>query len=201
MLSTSLLVRVQGIDTGEALRPSAISKGVADEELAKIEAERAKKRSLDEDDSDGASPKRARSSSYDSVSSISTRRSLSPPPQAQQSSAALPEGPGRGRRGGQDRPLEKSVLYEAGVAQEMSRQIKNPPAAAVGDILQVLVDRHPGANGATSAPGHETNPRGATEVLQDSTIGEQIGNQRLLGEAAAEGKRHPLGRSNEGNEV
>ncbi|KAI1762207.1 zinc knuckle-domain-containing protein [Hypoxylon sp. FL1150] len=83
-------------DVSDALQKK---KGVADEELAKIEAERAKKRELEQDDSDGAPPKRARSSSYDSVSSISTRRSLSPPPQAQQSSAGLPDGPGRSRRG------------------------------------------------------------------------------------------------------
>ncbi|KAI1105085.1 zinc knuckle-domain-containing protein [Jackrogersella minutella] len=59
-------------------------KGVADEELAKREAERAKKRELEEDDSGDESPKRRRSVSYDSVSSISTSRSVSPPraPQA-----------------------------------------------------------------------------------------------------------------------
>ncbi|KAI0387151.1 zinc knuckle-domain-containing protein [Hypomontagnella monticulosa] len=54
-------------------------KGVADEELAKREAERAKKRELEEDGSGDESPKRRRSASYDSVSSISTRRSASPP--------------------------------------------------------------------------------------------------------------------------
>ncbi|KAI2627464.1 hypothetical protein GGS26DRAFT_561915 [Hypomontagnella submonticulosa] len=54
-------------------------KGVADEELAKREAERAKKRELEEDGSGDESPKRRRSASYDSVSSISTGRSVSPP--------------------------------------------------------------------------------------------------------------------------
>lgn len=58
-------------------------KGVADEELAKKEAERARKRELE----DGNEPayKRQRSSSVDSVSSISTRSSRSPPPRRQPS--------------------------------------------------------------------------------------------------------------------
>ncbi|KAK4190607.1 zinc knuckle-domain-containing protein [Podospora australis] len=58
-------------------------KGVADQELAKKEAERARKRELERDDetSERGSPppRRRRSISYDSVSSISTR-SPSPPP-------------------------------------------------------------------------------------------------------------------------
>lgn len=58
---------------------------MADEELAKKEAERARKRQLEDDhelDSAGLEPrsKRRRSSSVDSVSSISTRSSRSPPP-------------------------------------------------------------------------------------------------------------------------
>ncbi|KAK0635635.1 hypothetical protein B0T17DRAFT_503147 [Bombardia bombarda] len=58
-------------------------KGVADEELAKKEAERARKRELEGDEEFAApgesSPKRRRSPSYDSVSSFSTR-SPSPVP-------------------------------------------------------------------------------------------------------------------------
>ncbi|KAK3378282.1 zinc knuckle-domain-containing protein [Podospora didyma] len=57
-------------------------KGVADEELAKKEAERARKRQLEDDEDDEGprdSPRRHRSPSFDSVSSISTR-SPSPPP-------------------------------------------------------------------------------------------------------------------------
>lgn len=57
-------------------------KGVADEELAKKEAERARKRELEDDDELAAREpgyKRRRSSSVDSVSSISTRSSRSPP--------------------------------------------------------------------------------------------------------------------------
>ncbi|KAL2167613.1 hypothetical protein VTG60DRAFT_1049 [Thermothelomyces hinnuleus] len=65
--------------------PNALQerKGVADEELAKREAERARKRAreAEEDDAlrDSPSPRRRRSPSYDSVSSISTR-SPSPAP-------------------------------------------------------------------------------------------------------------------------
>ncbi|KAK4168892.1 zinc knuckle-domain-containing protein [Cladorrhinum sp. PSN259] len=66
-------------------------KGVADQELAKREAERARKRELekryddDGDEEDGAMkdvppPRRDREPSYDSVSSISTRSSRSPAP-------------------------------------------------------------------------------------------------------------------------
>ncbi|KAI1331726.1 zinc knuckle-domain-containing protein [Xylariaceae sp. FL0255] len=65
--------------------------GLADETLAKREAERARQRELERDDdrdndrSDPGSPKRHRSASIDSVSTISTRRSggrdsRSPPP-------------------------------------------------------------------------------------------------------------------------
>ncbi|KAI1773503.1 hypothetical protein F4818DRAFT_422776 [Hypoxylon cercidicola] len=105
-------------------------KGVADEELAKIEAERAKKRNL-EDDSDGASPKRARSSSYDSVSSMSTRRSLSPPPQAQQSSAALPDGPGKSRRG--PSPVSHASRRQShSSARSYERRYSSPPKQARG---------------------------------------------------------------------
>ncbi|KAK3373357.1 hypothetical protein B0T24DRAFT_622893 [Lasiosphaeria ovina] len=63
-----------------------LRKGVADEELAKKEAERARKRALEEEDEedtapDDSPPKRRRSHSYDSVSTISTRSpSPAPPP-------------------------------------------------------------------------------------------------------------------------
>ena len=53
-------------------------KGIADEELAKKEAERGRKRKLEDDGSSNASRKRSRSvSSYSSVSTISTNRSRS----------------------------------------------------------------------------------------------------------------------------
>ncbi|KAL2159735.1 hypothetical protein VTH06DRAFT_2304 [Thermothelomyces fergusii] len=68
--------------------PNALqdSKGVADEELAKRAAERARKREreVEEDDAlrDSPPPRRRRSPSYDSVSSISSR---SPSPAAKRS--------------------------------------------------------------------------------------------------------------------
>ncbi|ROW13300.1 hypothetical protein VPNG_05488 [Cytospora leucostoma] len=69
--------------TNDAPEAATKKKGVADEELAKKEAERARKRELDDDDvpaSRGPGSKRQRSSSVDSVSTISTRSSKSPPP-------------------------------------------------------------------------------------------------------------------------
>ncbi|KAH6647655.1 zinc knuckle-domain-containing protein [Truncatella angustata] len=68
----------------EAAPPELQKKeGVADQQLAKLEAERARKRELELDD-DGVetreSPRRGRSASYDSVSTISTSRSMSKSP-------------------------------------------------------------------------------------------------------------------------
>ncbi|KAH6845090.1 zinc knuckle-domain-containing protein [Chaetomium sp. MPI-CAGE-AT-0009] len=72
----------------ETPNPLQEKKGVADEELAKREAERAREREreLDEDAAlrDSPPPKRHRSPSYDSVSSISTR-SPSPAPRRSRS--------------------------------------------------------------------------------------------------------------------
>jgi hypothetical protein len=79
-------------------------KGVADEELAKKEAERAKLRARDESsDDEGAPPKRQRSASFDSVSTVSTRHSRSPsPPRRRRSPSPLPpprhDSPGPSRR-------------------------------------------------------------------------------------------------------
>ncbi|UQC84739.1 uncharacterized protein CLUP02_10235 [Colletotrichum lupini] len=66
-------------------------KGIADEELAKKEAERARKRELDERDDElirQTESKRRRSESVDSVSTISTNRSVSPPPRRRSPSPA-----------------------------------------------------------------------------------------------------------------
>ncbi|KAH9228911.1 hypothetical protein K456DRAFT_781833 [Colletotrichum gloeosporioides 23] len=66
-------------------------KGVADEELAKKEAERARKRELEERDEElirQTEAKRQRSESVDSVSTISTNRSASPPPKRRSPSPA-----------------------------------------------------------------------------------------------------------------
>lgn len=58
--------------------------GVADQQLAKLEAERARKRELergdDDDDLSRGPARRGRSASYDSVSTVSTSRSLSRSP-------------------------------------------------------------------------------------------------------------------------
>ncbi|KAI0012245.1 zinc knuckle-domain-containing protein [Xylariaceae sp. FL0662B] len=76
--------------TSDVLDNSQNKKDVAEEELAKREAERAKKRELElnDDASDDGPPKRMRSASYDSVSTISTKRSVSPP--ARRSSRSPP---------------------------------------------------------------------------------------------------------------
>ncbi|KUI74160.1 hypothetical protein VM1G_09860 [Cytospora mali] len=69
--------------TNDAPDLATKKKGVADEELAKKEAERARKRDLEDDDEPGLrepNSTRQRSISVDSVSSISTRSSKSPPP-------------------------------------------------------------------------------------------------------------------------
>lgn len=72
--------------------------GVADQQLAKLEAERARKRELergdDDDDLSKGSARRGRSASYDSVSTVSTSRNLSrsprPPPVARARDARSP---------------------------------------------------------------------------------------------------------------
>ncbi|KAI0412252.1 zinc knuckle-domain-containing protein [Xylaria grammica] len=64
--------------TSDATYALQDKKGLADQELAKREAERARKRELEQsDDTDDDVPKRGRSPSYDSASTISTRGSPS----------------------------------------------------------------------------------------------------------------------------
>ncbi|KAI0601481.1 hypothetical protein F4775DRAFT_396567 [Biscogniauxia sp. FL1348] len=72
-------------------------RSVADELLAKREAERAKKRDLerDEDDRDEELPKRRRSASFESVSTVSTGRSRSPPRPQEAPSRSPPAGTSR----------------------------------------------------------------------------------------------------------
>ncbi|KAI1751711.1 zinc knuckle-domain-containing protein [Xylaria castorea] len=80
-------------DTTDSLQDT---KGLADQELAKREAERARKRELEQDDgTDHDSPGRRRSTSYDSVSTISTRGPLSPPRQKVSMSPPRPSGAAR----------------------------------------------------------------------------------------------------------
>ncbi|KAI1258658.1 zinc knuckle-domain-containing protein [Xylariaceae sp. FL1019] len=96
LLNPKLVPTLQS-DTAEPLQSK---KGLADEQLAKREADRARQQALERDDDDDESgndaPKRGRSASYDSVSTISTRGpasrrgSRSPPPgsiRAEQSSS------------------------------------------------------------------------------------------------------------------
>ncbi|KAI8953504.1 zinc knuckle-domain-containing protein [Xylaria longipes] len=80
-------------DTTNALQDT---KGLADQELAKREAERARKRGLEQDDgTDHDSPRRRRSASYDSVSTISTKGPSSPPRRRVSMSPPRPSGAGR----------------------------------------------------------------------------------------------------------
>ncbi|KAI0141672.1 zinc knuckle-domain-containing protein [Xylariaceae sp. FL1272] len=78
LLNPKLMPKLQS-DTAEMLQPK---KGLADEQLAKREADRARQQALERDDDDDESrtnaPKRGRSASYDSVSTISTREPASP---------------------------------------------------------------------------------------------------------------------------
>ncbi|ORY59568.1 zinc knuckle-domain-containing protein [Pseudomassariella vexata] len=101
--------------------PDALSskKGVADEELAKLEAERARKRELeraDEDSDDGKAParqvlKRRRAASFDSVSTISTGRSPSPPP-ARKAPSSSPL-PSRRSESRSPPPLGRAESYDS----------------------------------------------------------------------------------------
>ncbi|KAI1824572.1 zinc knuckle-domain-containing protein [Xylaria intraflava] len=72
------------------------TKGIADQELAKREAERARQRQLEQDDdTDNDSPTRQRSPSYDSVSTISTRGAS---PASNRRVSMSPQRPGRAAR-------------------------------------------------------------------------------------------------------
>ncbi|TDZ14354.1 hypothetical protein Cob_v012679 [Colletotrichum orbiculare MAFF 240422] len=107
-------------------------KGIADEELAKKEAERARKRELEERDDElirQTESKRRRSASVDSVSTISTNRSVSPPPRRRSPSPV----PARRR---QRSPEERKVSHRRSLSPESddgrsrrspSRQTQSPP--------------------------------------------------------------------------
>ncbi|TDZ13294.1 hypothetical protein C8035_v006652 [Colletotrichum spinosum] len=107
-------------------------KGIADEELAKKEAERARKRELEERDDElirQTESKRRRSASVDSVSTISTNRSVSPPP-CRRSPSPVPA------RRRQRSPEERKVSHRRSLSPESddgrsrrspSRQTQSPP--------------------------------------------------------------------------
>ncbi|KAI1167751.1 zinc knuckle-domain-containing protein [Nemania serpens] len=81
------------------------TKGLADQELAKREAERARQRELEKDDTDDYDvSKRARSASYDSVSTISTR---GPPSPARRRESISPPRPSRAARS--PSPIRRSL--------------------------------------------------------------------------------------------
>ncbi|KXH39872.1 hypothetical protein CSIM01_06589 [Colletotrichum simmondsii] len=99
-------------------------KGIADEELAKKEAERARKRELDERDDElirQTESKRRRSESVDSVSTISTNRSVSPPPRRRSPSPA--SAPRRQRSFSPDSDDGRSVSRRSAA----SRRTQSPP--------------------------------------------------------------------------
>ncbi|WDK20677.1 hypothetical protein CGRA01v4_11963 [Colletotrichum graminicola] len=78
--------------TNETPDDAERKKGIADAELAKKEAERARQRELEERDNElirKTESKRQRSESVDSVSTISTRRSASPPPPRRRSPSPM----------------------------------------------------------------------------------------------------------------
>ncbi|KAK8045338.1 hypothetical protein PG993_005362, partial [Apiospora rasikravindrae] len=105
----------------EATPPALESKqGVADQQLAKLEAERARKRELERDDDEGSeqgdAPKRRRSASYDSVSTISTGRSRSPSPARDLSRSPSPvrrAAPSRSATPDQRRPRQRSYSRDS----------------------------------------------------------------------------------------
>ncbi|KAL2133729.1 hypothetical protein VTI74DRAFT_1809 [Chaetomium olivicolor] len=124
--------------------PDALKKkeGVADEELAKREAERARKREREIDEEatlrDSHPPRRRRSPSYDSVSSISTRspspaprRSSSPPRRERPRDSRSPSPHGsHGRRGsyvsGRRYSPAPSESPERGYLSRGSRPLRSP---------------------------------------------------------------------------
>ncbi|TPX13287.1 uncharacterized protein E0L32_006260 [Thyridium curvatum] len=113
-------------------------KGVADAELAKKEAERARKRELEGGDDGKLPSKRQRSASFDSVSSISTRSSRSPPP-----ARRTADQPGGSRRG-QSRSRSSSGSSRFGRSRSPdsdgdARRPQNspPPALRTQDTKEV----------------------------------------------------------------
>ncbi|KAI0479626.1 zinc knuckle-domain-containing protein [Xylaria cf. heliscus] len=118
-------------DTANTLQDT---KGLADQELAKREAERARKRELEQDDdTDHGSPGRRRSASYDSVFTISTRGPSSPPRRRVSMSPRRPSGavesPSPIRGSSRRRSFDSGSDYERRYSpspERHSRGIKSP---------------------------------------------------------------------------
>ncbi|OTA87026.1 hypothetical protein M434DRAFT_399677 [Hypoxylon sp. CO27-5] len=147
--------------------PNALQKkeGIADEELAKREAERARKRELEEDDSSAESPKRRRSASYDSVSSISTRRSVSPPPRARQSPAAPLNVPGSGRAGSSPvRHAPRRQSYSSASDYERRYSPSPPPRPARTGSPSDRPSRR------SSSPAHNISPARSRYSRRDEVL-------------------------------
>ncbi|KAK9420042.1 putative Zinc knuckle-domain-containing protein [Seiridium unicorne] len=125
----------------EAAPPELQKKeGVADQQLAKLEAERARKRGLERDDdgqetTQGPSHRR-RSASYDSVSTISTTRSLSRSP-------PRPSGSARRRASRSPSPMHQQQRRPSyGSASEHgSRRSRSPLTRHKGKSPQRLYGR------------------------------------------------------------
>ncbi|KAG9254580.1 zinc knuckle-domain-containing protein [Emericellopsis atlantica] len=104
-------------------------KGIADEEIAKLEAERARKRELEDRDDDmlRSAPKRqrSRSASSESVSTISTRSSRSPRRRSPSDSRSRSPSPRRGE-GVEHRP-NRSMSPVPGRQRPSLRDSRSPP--------------------------------------------------------------------------
>ena len=123
---------------------TARRKGVADEELAKKEAERGRKRKFEEED-DGGGRSRSSGSSYSSVSTISTNKSQSPSPDR-----------GRLRHTGQsqlmmgmeiDHPARRSpgsaMSYSSASADQRDRRHESPERKSNGQRKISAGSRNP----------------------------------------------------------
>ncbi|KAL0942200.1 uncharacterized protein CTRU02_200086 [Colletotrichum truncatum] len=131
LLNPNLMPKLTNDTPDDSLR----KKGIADEELAKKEAERARKRELEERDEElirQTDAKRRRSESVDSVSTISTNRSASPPARRRSPSPV----PARRRqrspeesKGSRRRSLSPESDGDGSVSRRspMSRQTQSPP--------------------------------------------------------------------------
>ncbi|KAL7937066.1 zinc knuckle domain-containing protein [Trichoderma chlorosporum] len=117
--------------TSDTPNPLEKKKGVADEELAKIEAERERKRELEERDDEllDAGSRRRRSVSSHSVSTISTdasRESRSPPPR-QRTRSPTPDRRGHSPESASDRSYSRSPSPPRRGRHSVSRDSPSPP--------------------------------------------------------------------------
>ncbi|KAL7793541.1 zinc knuckle domain-containing protein [Trichoderma ceciliae] len=117
--------------TSDTLNPLEKKKGVADEELAKIEAERGRKRELEEREDEllDAGSRRRRSVSSRSVSTISTdasRDSHSPPPR-RRTRSPIPERRDHSSDSASNRSYSRSPSPPRRERRSVSRDSRSPP--------------------------------------------------------------------------